>query len=72
MKIVTTRALVFTAALAVSGAALAHSPQPSSKSVPAAAGDADKKAKKDSKKPDCKHDKNHPCKATDAKSGQAK
>jgi hypothetical protein len=74
MKSLTTRALVFAAALAVPGAALAHSPATGSKAVPAAADadkkDADKKEKKDAKKADSKHDKNP--KGADAKSGQAK
>jgi len=71
MKTVTTSALIFTAALAFPGAALARSTHSSSAAVPAAAGEAKtpKKDNKAGKKGDCKHDKDHPCK--DSK-GQAK
>jgi hypothetical protein len=69
MKIVTTSALIFSAALAFPGAALARSSHSGSSAAPMAAGDA-KTPKKDSKgkKGDGKKDKA----GKDAKSGQAK
>jgi len=75
MKTAMTSAFVFTAALAFAGAASAHTVPSSHADKPVAASDAEKKAKhdheKDSKdKTNCKHDKNHPCKGSDAKSAK--
>jgi hypothetical protein len=72
MKTAMTSAFVFTAALAFSGAALAHTPHSGSSTASPQAESADAK-KKDTKgkKGDCKHDKDHPCKG-DSKPGQAK
>jgi len=76
MKTAMTSAFVFTAALALTGVASAHSaPASHGADKPIAASEAGKKAKPaaDSKdKANCKHDKNHPCKGSDAKSGHAK
>jgi len=76
MKTAMTSAFVFTAALAFAGAASAHSvPTSHGANKPIAASEADKKAKPPAEskdKHDCKHDKNHPCKGSDAKSGHAK
>jgi len=71
MKKAMTSAFLFTAALAFSGAALAHTNHSGSSATPASeSADAKKKDTK-GKKGDCKHDKDHPCKG-DSKSGQAK
>lgn len=75
MKTAMTSAFVFTAALAFAGVASAHTaPNSATGNKPMAAADGEKKAKPaDGKdKHDCKHDKNHPCKGSDAKSGHAK
>ena len=76
MKTAMTSAFAFTAALALAGVASARTvPSSHTGDKPVAASDADKKAKPatDSKdKHDCKHDKNHPCKGSDAKSGHTK
>jgi len=75
MKTAMTSAFVFTAALALAGVASARSVPSSHGDKPLAASEGDKKAKPpaDSKdKTNCKHDKNHPCKGSDAKSGHTK
>jgi hypothetical protein len=76
MKTAMTSAFVFTAALALAGAASARSvPSSHGSDKPVAASEGEKKAKPPAdgkEKHDCKHDKNHPCKGSDAKSGHTK